>query len=141
MTGGIRSSCLSESTVPGSAARVGEREPRYSSRQPVDRTRNRSAVIAPARASAVPRRPHGRETPAHQRRPSSGPPQSRMIPCPETTMDSTAFDRLCDELGYEPSTVRVIRVTAREVSVTYTEPSGMPAGSTHPLQREVDGAA
>jgi hypothetical protein len=60
---------------------------------------------------------------------------------PETTMDSTLFDRLCDELGYEPSTVRVIRVTAREVSVTYTEPSGMPAGSTQPLQQEVDEAA
>ncbi|SNR24579.1 NAD binding domain of 6-phosphogluconate dehydrogenase [Blastococcus mobilis] len=59
----------------------------------------------------------------------------------ETTMDSTLFDRLCDELGYEPSTVRVIRVTAREVGVTYTEPSGMPAGSTHPLQGEVDEAA
>ena len=56
-------------------------------------------------------------------------------------MDSTAFDRLCDELGYEPSTVRVIRVTAREVSVTYTEPSGMPAGSTQPLPQEVDEAA
>ncbi len=64
-----------------------------------------------------------------------------MIPRPESTMDSTLFDRLCDELGYEPSTVRVIRATAREVSVTYTEPSGMPASHTHPLQREVDEAA
>jgi len=57
------------------------------------------------------------------------------------TMDSTLFDRLCDELGYQPSTVRVIRITAREVSVTYTEPSGMPAGSTHPLPRDVEEAA
>jgi hypothetical protein len=57
------------------------------------------------------------------------------------TMDSTLFNRLCDELGYEPSTVRMIRVTAREASVAYTEPSGMPAGSTHLLQREVDEAA
>jgi hypothetical protein len=59
----------------------------------------------------------------------------------DSTLFDRLFDRLCDELGYEPSTVRVIWVTAREVSVTYTEPSGMPAGSTHPLQRDVDEAA
>jgi hypothetical protein len=47
-------------------------------------------------------------------------------------MDTILFDRLCNELGYEPSTVRVIRVTARAVSVTYTEPSGMPAAALIP---------
>jgi predicted dinucleotide-binding enzyme len=62
-------------------------------------------------------------------------------PRPETTMGRTLFDRLCDELGYEPSSVRVIRVTAREVSMTYTDASGMPASSTPSLQREVDEAA
>ena len=55
-------------------------------------------------------------------------------------MNSTLFDRLCDELGYDPATVLVIRFTAREVSVTYTEPSGMPRGTTHPIEGTVDEA-
>ncbi|MGY1683781.1 hypothetical protein [Geodermatophilus sp. SYSU D01176] len=50
-------------------------------------------------------------------------------------MNADLFDQLCHELGHDPASVLVIRVTAREVSVTYTEPSGMPRGNVHRLER------
>ena len=57
------------------------------------------------------------------------------------TMNDDLFARLCDELGYDPSVVLVIRVGPREADVTYTEPSGMPRGARCPLDQQVDDAA
>jgi hypothetical protein len=51
------------------------------------------------------------------------------------------FRRLCAELGHDPATVIVIRVCPADVTVTYTEPSGMPRGRSYPLDRHVDRAA
>ena len=56
-------------------------------------------------------------------------------------MNDDLFARLCDELGYDPSVVLVIRVGPREADVTYTEPSGMPRGARCPLDQQVDDAA
>jgi hypothetical protein len=56
-------------------------------------------------------------------------------------MDTDLFPLLCDELGYDPSTVLVIRVRADQASVTYTEHSGMPCGRVHRLERQGDQAA
>ena len=51
------------------------------------------------------------------------------------------FSFLWDELGYDPSTVLLIRVSPDWASVTYTEPSGMPRGRVHRLDRHVEQAA
>ncbi len=56
-------------------------------------------------------------------------------------MDTDLFLWLCDELGYDPSTVLVIRVSSDQANVSYTEPSGMPSGRVHRLHREDDQAA
>src|SRR4051794_38869575 len=48
-------------------------------------------------------------------------------------MDTDLFAFLCDELGYDPSTVLTIRVRREQASVTYTEQSGMPRGRVHQL--------
>jgi hypothetical protein len=56
-------------------------------------------------------------------------------------MHTDLFALLCDELGYEPSTVLTIRISQDRATVTYTEPSGMPRGRVHPLDRDVDQAA
>ena len=50
-------------------------------------------------------------------------------------MSSDLFRLLCAELGYDPATVLVIRVRPDGVTVTYTEPSGMPRGRSHQLGR------
>jgi hypothetical protein len=56
-------------------------------------------------------------------------------------MDTDLFALLCDALGYDPSTVLVIRVRREQVSVTYTDPSGMPCGRVHQSDRHGDEAA
>jgi hypothetical protein len=56
-------------------------------------------------------------------------------------MTSDLFRRLCAELGYDPATVIVVRVRPDDLTVTYTEPSGMPRGRSHPLGRHLDRAA
>lgn len=56
-------------------------------------------------------------------------------------MERTLFDRICDELGYDADDVLAVRVTRREVAVSWTEPSGMPRGSVHPLDPVVRAAA
>jgi hypothetical protein len=56
-------------------------------------------------------------------------------------MDTDLFALLCDELGYDPSTVLTIRVHREQISVTYTDPSGMPCGRVHQLDRHADEAA
>jgi hypothetical protein len=56
-------------------------------------------------------------------------------------MDTDLFAFLCDALGYEPSTVLAIRVSRDRVTVTYTEPSGMPRGRVHQLRTDVEQAA
>jgi hypothetical protein len=49
-------------------------------------------------------------------------------------MNPNLFTWLCDQLGYDPATVLVIRVAPGEASVTYLEPSDMPCGSAHRLE-------
>jgi hypothetical protein len=56
-------------------------------------------------------------------------------------MKTDLFRQLCAELGYDPDSVLVIRVHPDAATVTYTEPSGMPRGRSHPLVREVRQAA
>jgi hypothetical protein len=56
-------------------------------------------------------------------------------------MDTDLFAVLCAELGHDPSTVVVIRVSPDVASVTYTEPSGMPRSRVHRLDRDVGQAA
>jgi hypothetical protein len=56
-------------------------------------------------------------------------------------MDTDLFTLLCDELGYDPATVLAIRVRREQVSVTYTEPSGMPRSCVHHLVRDAAQAA
>ncbi|MCU1612694.1 MAG: binding domain of 6-phosphogluconate dehydrogenase [Frankiales bacterium] len=56
-------------------------------------------------------------------------------------MDTDLFAFLCDQLGYDPSTVLAIRVRPEQASVTYTHPSGMPCGRVHELDRDADEAA
>jgi hypothetical protein len=53
-------------------------------------------------------------------------------------MDTDLFAFLCDELGYDPSTVLSIRVRREGASVTYTEPSGMPCGRVHRHDQDPD---
>jgi hypothetical protein len=52
-------------------------------------------------------------------------------------MHTDLFALLCDELGYEPSTVLIIRISQDDATVTYTEPSGMPRGHVHPIDGDV----
>ena len=49
-------------------------------------------------------------------------------------MTTDIFQLLCAELGYDPASVLVIRVRRNEVTVTYTEPTGMPCGAFHRLE-------
>jgi hypothetical protein len=56
-------------------------------------------------------------------------------------MDTDLFSFLCDELGYDPSTVLAIRVRREQACVTYTDSSGMPCGRIHELDRDPDEAA
>jgi len=51
------------------------------------------------------------------------------------------FDFLCKQLGHDASTVLVIRVGPEQVSVTYTEPSGMPCSRSYRVERLLDQAA
>jgi hypothetical protein len=62
------------------------------------------------------------------------PPSSES---PGDGMELNLFDLLCEELGYPPSSVLVIRMNAREASVTYTEVSGMPRSTVHRIQRNI----
>ena len=56
-------------------------------------------------------------------------------------MATDLFRLICAELGYDPATVLVVRVRPDGVTVTYTEPSGMPRGRAHQLGRYLDRAA
>jgi hypothetical protein len=65
-------------------------------------------------------------------------PPSCLTRVPGGPMKSNLFDLLCEELGYDRSTVLVIRVDPREASVSYTELSGMPRSTVHRFRRELD---
>ena len=52
-------------------------------------------------------------------------------------MTDDLFAILCAALGHDPSSVRVIRLSAGRAGVTYTEPSGMPRSAVY----ELDGPA
>jgi hypothetical protein len=56
-------------------------------------------------------------------------------------MELNLFDLLCEELGYDRSTVLVIRVAPHEASVAYTEVSGMPRSTVHRFPQDVGGNA
>jgi hypothetical protein len=56
-------------------------------------------------------------------------------------MSNDLFALLCAELGHDPSTVRVIRLSAGKAGVSYTEPSGMPRSAVYPLHRPVEHVA
>jgi hypothetical protein len=56
-------------------------------------------------------------------------------------MSTDLFALLCAELGHDPATVRVIRLRAAEIGVSYTEPSGMPRSTVYALPRPVEQAA
>jgi hypothetical protein len=51
-------------------------------------------------------------------------------------MERNLFELLCEELGYDQTNVLVIRLKRREVTVTYTEPSGMPRSSAHRIEQD-----
>jgi hypothetical protein len=56
-------------------------------------------------------------------------------------MTTDLFRLLCAELGYDPASVLVIRVSPDGAAVTYTEPSGMPRGRSHRVGRDLGRAA
>jgi hypothetical protein len=56
-------------------------------------------------------------------------------------MNSELFTFVCRELGHDPSTVQVVRLRPREASVTYTDSSGMPCGTAHRLEEDLEDAA
>jgi hypothetical protein len=56
-------------------------------------------------------------------------------------MNHDLFALLCAALGHDPSSVRVIRLSAGKAGVTYTEPSGMPRSTVYELDRPAGDAA
>lgn len=51
-------------------------------------------------------------------------------------MERNLFGFLCEELGYDQTSVLVIRLKRREATVTYTEDSGMPRSTAHPFEQD-----